>query len=35
MAAAACGKQNIHELNKEDLRALNLLIKEITGVPLV
>ncbi|MBA4320239.1 MAG: hypothetical protein C0412_17720 [Flavobacterium sp.] len=35
MAAAACGKRNVHELNKEDLRSLSLLIKEITGIPLV
>jgi len=35
MIAAACGKNNIHDLNKEDLRALSLLISKITKVPLV
>ncbi len=35
MAAGACGKRDIHELNREDLRSLNLLTKEITGIPLV
>ena len=35
MAAAACGKKNIHELRREDLRSLNSLVKEITEVPLV
>ena len=35
MAAAACGKKNVHELNKNDLKSLSLLIKEITGIPLV
>jgi glutamate synthase domain-containing protein 2 len=35
MATAACGKRNVHELNREDLRSLSLLIKEITGIPLV
>jgi glutamate synthase domain-containing protein 2 len=35
MAAAACGKRNVHELNREDLRSLSLLVKEITEVPLV
>jgi len=35
MAAGACGKRNVHELDKENLRSLNLLTREITGVPLV
>lgn len=35
MAAAACGKKNIHELDRNDLRSLSLLAKEITQVPLV
>lgn len=35
MAAAACGKRNIHELSREDLRSLSVLAKEITQVPLV
>lgn len=35
MAAAACGKRNIHELDRNDLRSLNLNIEKITGVPLV
>ncbi|MEM7816871.1 MAG: FMN-binding glutamate synthase family protein, partial [Candidatus Aenigmatarchaeota archaeon] len=35
MAAAACGKKNVHELSKEDLRSLSLLVKEITNIPLV
>jgi len=35
MAAAASGKKNIHELDRNDLRSLSLLIKEITGIPLV
>jgi glutamate synthase domain-containing protein 2 len=35
MAAAACGKKNVHELNRNDLRSLSLLIKEITEIPLV
>ena len=35
MAAAACGKRNIHELNREDLRSLSSLVKEVTEIPLV
>jgi len=35
MAAAACGKENVHELDREDLRSLSLIIKEITEIPLV
>jgi glutamate synthase domain-containing protein 2 len=35
MASAVCGKRNVHELNKADLRALDLTISKITGVPLV
>lgn len=35
MAAAACGKKNIHQLNRDDLRSSSLLTREITGVPLV
>jgi glutamate synthase domain-containing protein 2 len=35
MAAAACGKKNIHELNKEDLKSFSLIAREITGIPLV
>lgn len=35
MVAAACGKKNIHELRREDLRSLNSLVKEITEVPFV
>jgi methylamine---glutamate N-methyltransferase subunit C len=35
MAAGACGKKSIHDLSKEDLRSLNINIKEITGIPLV
>jgi methylamine---glutamate N-methyltransferase subunit C len=34
MAAAACGKKNIHELCAKDLRSLSLVISEVTGVPL-
>jgi len=34
MAAAACGKRNIHELSREDLRSLSLIAKEITQIPL-
>ena len=34
MAAAACGKRNVHQLNREDLRSLSLLVREVTGVPL-
>jgi len=35
MAAAACGKKNIHNLNRSDLRTLSLLAREITEIPLV
>ena len=35
MAAAACGKENVHELDRDDLRSLSLRITEITGIPLV
>lgn len=35
MAAAACGKRNIHDLNRKDLRALDLAVSKITGIPLV
>jgi len=35
MAAAACGKRNIHELSREDLRSLSSIAKEITEIPLV
>jgi len=35
MAIAACGKRNIHELDRNDLRSLNLTIEKITGIPLV
>jgi len=35
MAAAACGKRNVHELNKEDLRSLSLRLSQITRIPLV
>jgi glutamate synthase domain-containing protein 2 len=35
MAAAATGKKNIHELDRDDLRSLSLLIEKITGIPLV
>jgi len=35
MAAAACGKKNIHELRREDLLSLNTTISQITGIPLV
>lgn len=35
MAAGACGKRNIHELDRENLRSLSLLIREITEIPLV
>lgn len=34
MAAAACGKKNIHDLKREDVRSLSLIAKEITEVPL-
>lgn len=35
MAAAACGKKNVHDLNKEHLKALDLTVSKITGIPLV
>jgi len=35
MVAAACGKKNIHELNRNDLKSLSLLTREITEIPLV
>lgn len=35
MAAGACGYNNIHKLNKNDLRALNKDISEITNVRLI
>lgn len=35
MAAAACGKKNIHELSRNDLESIDLLIEKITGIPLV
>ena len=35
MAAGACGKKNIHELSREDLRSLSILTREITEIPLV
>jgi glutamate synthase domain-containing protein 2 len=35
MAAAACGKKNIHELNRRDLRSVDLTVSKITGIPLV
>jgi glutamate synthase domain-containing protein 2 len=35
MAAAACGKKNIHELRREDLLSIEPKITQITGIPLV
>jgi glutamate synthase domain-containing protein 2 len=35
MVAAACGKKNIHELSREDLKSLSLIVKEVTEIPLV
>ncbi len=35
MAAAACGKRNVHELDKEDLRSLSLRLSQIMKIPLV
>jgi len=35
MVAAAVGKKNIHELDKEDLRSLSLIVSQIIGIPLV
>jgi glutamate synthase domain-containing protein 2 len=35
MVAAATGKRNIHELERDDLRSLSLLVEKITEIPLV
>ena len=35
MAAGACGKRNIHELNRNDLASISLLAERVTGIPLV
>jgi len=35
MAVAATGKKNVHDLNRNDLKSLNLTVSEITGIPLV
>jgi glutamate synthase domain-containing protein 2 len=35
MIAGACGKNDVHHLSKEDLRALNLQIAKITGVKFI
>ncbi|MDI6826611.1 MAG: glutamate synthase-related protein [Candidatus Aenigmarchaeota archaeon] len=35
MATAACGKKDAHDLNRNDLRSLNLTVSKITGIPLV
>lgn len=35
MAAGACGYNNVHKLNRSNLRTLSLLTKEITEIPLV
>lgn len=35
MVAAACGKKNVHMLDRSDLRSISLLAREITGIPLV
>jgi len=35
MAAGACGKKNIHDLNRNDLASLSLLAEKVTGIPLV
>ncbi|MFH1473636.1 MAG: FMN-binding glutamate synthase family protein [Candidatus Aenigmatarchaeota archaeon] len=35
MVAGAIGKVNVHELDRNDLRSLSLLIEKITGIPLV
>jgi isopentenyl diphosphate isomerase/L-lactate dehydrogenase-like FMN-dependent dehydrogenase len=35
MASAACGKKNVHELKKSDLRALSLEVSKIAEVELV
>lgn len=35
MAAGACGYDNVHKLNRNNLRSLSLLINKISGIPLV
>jgi glutamate synthase domain-containing protein 2 len=35
MVAAAFGRRNVHGIKRDGLRSLNLLTKEITGVPLI
>lgn len=35
MVAGATGKKNVHDLNRNDLKSLNLTVSEITGIPLV
>jgi glutamate synthase domain-containing protein 2 len=35
MAAGACGKKNIHDLDRNDLASLSLLVEKVTGIPLV
>ncbi len=35
MITGACGKNNIHDLNEEDLRSLSLTVSKITGISLV
>jgi glutamate synthase domain-containing protein 2 len=35
MATGACGKRNIHELSREDLRSLSFLAEKVTEIPLV
>jgi glutamate synthase domain-containing protein 2 len=34
MVAGATGKENVHELNRDDLRSLSLLIEKVTEIPL-
>lgn len=34
MAAAACGKKNVHELTRGNLRSLDLMVSKITEIPL-
>jgi glutamate synthase domain-containing protein 2 len=34
MVAGATGKDNVHDLDREDLRSLSLLVEKITGIPL-
>lgn len=34
MAAGACGKKNIHELSREDLKSLSTIARDITEIPL-